>query len=137
MNELDELLDACTYELEIFSSGYRMMGQLLDREYVKNKIEILGLSEIYIYGGGYLGIQLFNAVNQFVNILSVVDKSGKLLLDISGIPVIDLNEFKSVYNQQRVIITPIKHYKSIYTELSEFIPGNKMVCLGEFLGGML
>ena len=137
MNELDELLDACTYELEIFSSGYRMMGQLLDREYVKSKIEMLGLSEIYIYGGGYLGIQLYNAVKRFVNILSVVDKSGKLLLDISDISVIDLNEFKSVYKQQSVIITPIKHYKPIYTELSEFVPSNKMICLGEFLGGIL
>ena len=98
---------------------------------------MLELFDVYIYGGRYLGIQLYNAINLFVNISGVVDKSGKLLLEISDIPIIDLNEFRSQYRQQRVIITPIKHYKSIYKELSEFVPKDKILYLGEFLGGIL
>ena len=137
MNEVDKLLDIYAHELDIFSSSYEMMGQMLNREYVKNRIEMFGLSDVYIYGGGYLGIQLYNALKQFVNILSVVDKNGKLLIDIPDIPVISLNEFRSVYEQQRVIISPIKHYKSIYTELIEFVPKDKIIYLGEFIGGML
>ena len=125
------------YESEIFSASYELMGQMLDREYVKNRLEMLELFDVYIYGGGYLGIQLYNAINLFVNISGVVDKSGKLLLEISDIPIIDLNEFRSQYRQQRVIITPIKHYKSIYKELSEFVPKDKILYLGEFLGGIL
>lgn len=137
MEELDEILEEYAYESEIFSASYELMGQMLDREYVKNRLEMLELFDVYIYGGGYLGIQLYNAINLFVNILGVVDKSGKLLLEISDIPIIDLNEFRSQYRQQRVIITPIKHYKSIYKELSEFVPKDKILYLGEFLGGIL
>ena len=37
MKELEELLDACTYDLEVFSISYKMMGQMLDRENIKNK----------------------------------------------------------------------------------------------------
>jgi hypothetical protein len=137
MEELDEILEEYAYESEIFSASYELMGQMLDREYVKNRLEMLELFDVYIYGGGYLGIQLYNAINLFVNISGVVDKSGKLLLEISDIPIIDLNEFRSQYRQQRVIITPIKHYKSIYKELSEFVPKDKILYLGEFLGGIL
>ena len=136
MEELDEILEEYAYESEIFSASYELMGQMLDREYVKNRLEMLELFDVYIYGGGYLGIQLYNAINLFVNISGVVDKSGKLLLEISDIPIIDLNEFRSQYRQQRVIITPIKHYKSIYKELSEFVPKDKILYLGEFLGGI-
>ena len=136
MKELEELLDACTYDLEVFSISYKMMGQMLDRENIKNKTKILGLSDIYIYGGGYLGIQLYNVINQYVNVLSIVDRSGKILIDLSDIPIISLENFKSVYKGQNIIITPIKHYKSIYLELSKFISTDKMIYLGEFLGGI-
>lgn len=137
MNELDELLNAYAYELEIFSSSYKMMGQMLDREYVKGRIEMMGLSDMYIYGGGYLGIQLYNAIQQSANVLSIVDRNGKLLVEVPGIPVIALNEFQSAYQGQDVIITPVKYYKSICMELSEFVPSNKIIYLGEFLGGRL
>lgn len=137
MEGLDKILDEYAYESEFFSAGYEMMGQLLNKENVKKRIEMLKLTQVYIYGGGYLGIQLYNAINQFVDVLNVVDKSGKLLIEIPAIPVIDLKKFKYVYKQEQVIITPIKHYKSIYTELSEFLPKNKMLYLGEFLGGIL
>lgn len=137
MKELENLLNEYAYESELFSASYELMGQMLDRKLVKKRIEMLELSDVYIYGGGYLGIQLYNAINRFVNVLNIVDKNGKLLLEISDISVIGLDEFRSVYKQQRVIITPIKHYKSIYLELSEFVPKDKMIYLGEFLGGIL
>ena len=137
MEELENLLNEYAYESEIFSASYELMGQMLDRKYVKKRVEMFELSDVYIYGGGYLGIQLYNAINKLVNVLSVVDKNGKLILEISDISVIDLDEFRAVYRQQRVIITPIKHYKSIYKELSEFVPKDKMIYLGELLGGIL
>lgn len=137
MKQLDELLDACTYELEIYSISYSMMGQMLDKEYIKTRIEMLRLSDIFIYGGGYLGIQLYNAINQYVNVLKIVDRNGKALIDLSDIPVISLEDFKSIYKGQEVIITPIKYYKSICLELSKFVSIDKIIYLGEFLGGTL
>lgn len=132
---MDELLDIYAQELDILSASYEMMGQMLNKEHLKARIEILKLSDVYIYGGGYLGIQLYNAIKPFVNILNIVDKSGKLLADIPDISVISLDRFKDVYRQEQVIITPMKHYKSIYLELAEFVPEDKLLYLGELIGG--
>lgn len=137
MGELDGLLDAYAHELGIFSSGYNMMGKMLDKKFIKSRVEKAGLSGVYIYGGGYLGIQLYNAITPFADVLDVVDRSGRLLIEVPGIPVIHLDIFRSVYRQEKVIITPVRHYKSIYAELSEFVPEGKMLYLGEFLGGRL
>lgn len=137
MGEMDDLLDAYAYELGIFLSGYNMMGKLLDKNLIKSRVEMAGLSEVYIYGGGYLGIQLYNAITPFVKVLNVVDRSGKLLVEVPGIPVIRLDVFQSDYRQQKVIITPVRYYKSIYAELSEFVPEEQILYLGEFLGGKL
>ena len=50
MEELDEILEEYAYESEIFSASYELMGQMLDREYVKNRLEMLELFDVYIYG---------------------------------------------------------------------------------------
>lgn len=136
MTELEELLDMYSYEWDIYLSSYDMMGRMLDRKRLKERVKKAGISEAYIYGGGYLGIQLYNAVNSFINVLSVVDKSGRLLVDVPGIPVISLDEFKLVYKNQKVIITSVKHYKAIYEELSAFVPEDRLLYLGELLGGI-
>lgn len=135
--ELGELLEAYECELDILSFSYDMMGQMLNKKHMEHRIELLGVSDIYIYGGGYLGIQLYNAISQLVNVLNIVDKSGRLLMDIPNIPVMSLEKFRSVYRCQKIIITPIKHYQAIYRELSEFVPEDKMIFLGELLGGIL
>ncbi len=137
MEKIDELLDAYAYEMETVSSGYEMMGRMLDRKYVESRLKLAGLSDMYIYGGGYLGIQLYYAISRSVNVFGVVDKSGRLLLDVPDIPVVSLEKFAEIYEGQNVIITPVKFYQSIFRELSEFVPEGKLMYLGEFLGGRL
>ena len=134
---LDTLFDIYANEMEIASACYEMMGRLLDKKYVKERVEIAQLSDVYIYGGGYLGIQLYNSISQFTNVIDVVDRKGKLILDICDIPVISLEKFKCVYEGQMVVITPVKFYKSIYEELAKFIPEKKIIYLSELLGGIL
>ena len=51
--------------------------------------------------------------------------------------MISLEKFKCVYEGQMVVITPVKFYKSIYEELSKFIPEKKIIYLSELLGGIL
>ncbi len=133
MVDRDELIGIYDYHLEIFSRCYDMMGRLLDISSVKREVESRRLSDIYIYGGGYLGIQLYRAISPFVNVISVVDKQGKLLLDsIEDIPVVDLGAFQNQYNGQPVIITPLKFYEEIYYELKEFVAENNIIFLEEF-----
>ena len=62
MDNKDELIDIYGYQSEIFSKSYYMMGRLLDKNFVKKEVKKREMSDIYIYGGGYLGIQNNRAI---------------------------------------------------------------------------
>lgn len=133
MQNKDELIDIYGYQSEIFYKSYHMMGRLLDSCFVKKEIERRKWSDIYVYGGGYLGIQLYKAANLYVNVLAIVDRTGKLLIDsINDVPVIDTKAFKDEYRNQPIIVTPLKFYREIYHELKEFAEDDKIVFLEEF-----
>lgn len=133
----EKILDAYARELEIATYSYDMMGKMLDKEFVKSRIDLLGVTEFYIYGGGYLGIQLYQAVENMAGVPAIVDKSGGLLLNIPGIPVLNVERLKQVYKGQKVIITPVKFYREIYGELSSFVLTDQIIFLGELMGGIL
>lgn len=80
MKDKDELIDIYGYQAEIYGKSYIMMGRLLDPDFVKQMTEKGNLSDIYIYGGGYLGIQLYRAISPIVNVLSLVDKKASCIL---------------------------------------------------------
>ncbi|MCI8269482.1 MAG: hypothetical protein HFG55_07470 [Lachnospiraceae bacterium] len=131
----EELIGLYADEIDIITACYEMMGKLLDQNQIASRIEELKIEELYIYGGGYLGIQLYRAVEGLANILSIVDKSGGLLLTLPDLPVMDLDTWKQQYKDEWVIITPIKHYRTIYKELITFVPSDRLIFLGELQGG--
>ena len=133
----DELLDAYAKDLAVAECSYEMMGKLLDQDYLKKRLASLNAYELYVYGGGYLGIQLYRACEKLVKVLSIVDKQGGLRLKIAGIPVMDLEGLKETYKDEYIIITPVSYYQEIQQDLLSFVPENKMLFLGEFLGGVL
>ena len=44
----EELLDAYAEELSIASIGFEMMGKLLNVKYIKERIKLLNITEMYI-----------------------------------------------------------------------------------------
>lgn len=134
MDNKDELIDTYGYQSEIFSKSYYMMGRLLDKNFVKKEVKKREMSDIYIYGGGYLGIQLYRAIIPYVNVLSVVDKKGKLMIEMEDIPIMDMVNFRSHYENQMIIVTPLIYYQEIYRELKAFVAEDKIVFLEEFGG---
>lgn len=134
MENKDDLIDMYGYQSQIFSKSYYMMGWLLDDNFVRKAVEKKGLSDVYIYGGAYLGIQLYRALSPLVNVVSVVDKKGRLVIPMQAIPVIDMNSFRKQYKDEAVIVTPLKYYNEIYHEIKEFVTDDKIVFLEEFGG---
>lgn len=137
MEALEELLEAYANEVDILSASYEMMGAMLNGSAVVSRLQKRGISELYIYGGGFLGIQLFRAVCEDLNVISVVDKSGGLIIDIpQTVPVIDLAGLEKEYAGQMVVVTPVKHFYAIQEDLKRFVPTEKILYLGELLGGI-
>lgn len=134
---MDELIDAYAYEMNVAAYSFELMGKLLDLEHVKNRIELYALSEVFIYGGAYLGIQFYNAANRFVKIPAIIDKKGKPRIDNLNIPTIDIPKFREIYKGQTVIIASIRYYREIHRELLDFVPEHQIMFLGEFLEGMI
>lgn len=132
MGGKEGLMDAYAYQSEIWSKAYQIMGWLLDKKRVSKEVERWNMSDIYIYGGGYLGIQLYQAIVLYANVLSVVDKSGKLKIEIEKIPVMDTKSLHKHYKDELVIVTPIQYYKEIYQDLQEFVPKDKIAFLGDW-----
>jgi hypothetical protein len=128
MENKDDLIDIYGYQSEIFSKSYYMMGRLLDKNFIKEEVQKRELSDIYIYGGGYLGII------PYVNVLSIVDQKGKLMIDMEDISIIDMCSFQAQYQDEIVIVTPLKYYREIYRDLRMFVAKDKIIFLEEFGG---
>ena len=134
MENKDDLIDIYGYQSEIFSKSYYMMGRLLDKNFIKEEVQKRELSDIYIYGGGYLGIQLYKAIIPYVNVLSIVDQKGKLMIDMEDISIIDMCSFQAQYQDEIVIVTQLKYYREIYRDLRMFVAKDKIIFLEEFGG---
>ena len=134
MENKDDLIDIYGYQSEIFSKSYYMMGRLLDKNFIKEGVQKRELSDIYIYGGGYLGIQLYKAIIPYVNVLSIVDQKGKLMIDMEDISIIDMCSFQAQYQDEIVIVTPLRYYRGIYRDLRMFVAKDKIIFLEEFGG---
>ncbi len=136
-NMPNELLDAYAEELAITECSFELMGKLLDQDYLKKRLDSLNTPALYVYGGGYLGIQFYRACEGLINILSIVDKQGCLRLDITDIPVTNLDGLKKVYKGENIIVASVRYYQEIQQDLLSFVPEAKILFLGEFLGGIL
>lgn len=137
VNITDELLNIYAEELAIAECSFEIMGRLLDRDYLKERLNFLNIEELYVYGGGYLGIQFYNACNKLTKILSIVDKRSDLCLNITDIPVTNLKGLEKIYKGENVVIASVRYYQEIKKELLSFVPKNKILFLGELLGGNL
>lgn len=131
MEEKDELIDYYGDAAYLFNKCYKMMGRLLNKNFVKRAVELRKMSEIYIYGGGYLGVQLYHAISPYVNVLSIVDKNGKLRTENEDIPVINVETFCRNYKDELVIITPIQYYGEIYNEIKNFVLDKNILFIEE------
>ncbi len=132
-----KILECYAEEKNIESFSYKMMGKLLETSNIKKRVYAYKIKELYIYGGGYLGIQLYNAVKDIVNIKAVVDKTGEISVKVKGIYSISFDEFTNRYKDETVIITPIKYYNVIKKDLSRYVNKEKILYLGEFLEGVI
>ncbi len=134
IDTLESLLALYAQEFDCVLMNYRYMGMLLDEKNVENRIHHYEIERIYIYGTDSLGMQLCHVLHDRVDILGFVDKIGNKKIPISGPRIFDLCDFEKSYRDEYVIVTLTKYFREISSDLRPFVPSEKMLLIGEFLG---
>lgn len=129
----DELTSIYINDLELYQNMYELMGVMLDKTYVVKRLEEKKIDKIYIYGGGYLGIQFYNSVKDFITVLAIVDKSGGLKFSVDNVETVSIEEFRNRYNGEVVVITPIQFGEKIYEEIIQFVENERIYFIGEII----
>jgi hypothetical protein len=137
MNDMEEkILNSYKRDYESEKASYRILGQMLDEDFVRKRIKFFGIEHMYIYGGTYMAIQLYRASCNYIDVKGIVDKSSKLV-GKDDIRVFNLDEFKGIYYDEKIIVTPIIYYSSIRDDLKTFIDIDNIICIAELMEGML
>lgn len=134
MNELEKILDEYVFNYRVEAESYRMMGMMLDEAFVRERLRLYNISDLYIYGGTYLAAQLYRAIQSKVNVKGIIDKNKQMVNPNE--PIFSLEEARKVYSNEKIIITPLKYYKEIYADLIQFVQEKNIIFLGDFLEGL-
>ena len=131
--EENEIFDLYAERDSLNLHCYNMMGKMLDLEFIKEKIQRNNIRKMIIYGGGYLGIQLYRSVNEYLETCIIVDKEGVLIVNCLDIEVENIDYLRKEYKGEYVVITPLRYYQEIKDDLKAIIPEDKLILLGELL----
>lgn len=122
------------YNIELIS--YEIMGLMLNEKYVEERLKLFHVESMYIYGGTYMAVQLYRTGRKYATVKGVVDKSGRIVLN-DKVTVFTLNEFHKKYDNEKVIITPIRFFQEIRKDLETFIDLQNILSIGELLMGII
>lgn len=131
-----QILNEYDRDCFIEAISYEAMGKMLDENYVKERLRMFDLRELYIYGGTYMAIQLYRVGRKYVDIRGIVDRAGKLIME-EAVSVMTLDELKNIYSGEKIVITPVRYFQQIRNELSVFADDRDIVGIGELLMGIV
>lgn len=137
INELETLVKLYAQELDCALIELKYIGLLLDGALLKERIIKYQMKKIYIYGGSYLGIHLYQSLKGKVDIPAIIDKSGGSKVHVPDLRVIRIDEFFNLYDGEYVIATLTNYFDEIKHDLTKVVSSEKILPIGEFLGGMI
>lgn len=130
----EQILEEYAREYNIASTSYELMGLMLNSQYVEERLKMFNLENVYLYGGTYMAVQLYRVGKEFINLKGIVDKSRKIVLN-EKVSVFTLNEFKEKYNDEKIIITPMRYFYEIKEDLRLFVNAENILGIGELMLG--
>lgn len=117
---------------ELYRIRFELMGLMLDSVTIRSIIDIQKWKSLYIYGGGYMGIQAYRAFSPYTEIVGMIDRSGGLMIQIEGVKVYSLEEFVKEYDgKSPVIITPLESARAIYRDLIGYVNEERIYYINE------
>lgn len=117
---------------ELYRIKFELMGRMLDSTVISEIINYRKWKSMYIYGGGYIGIQAYYAFSPYTKISGIIDRSGGLMIPIKGIAVYSLEDFIKKYDDKSpVIITPLESAGVIYQNLTDSVSKERIYYINE------
>lgn len=136
MNEIEkQILDTYVAESNIWEMSYKVLWGLMDEKYVAERLELYKISEAYLYASTYMAVQLYRIGKGHMSVKGVVDTAGNAVSD-DITDVLTLDELKDKYNGETIIITSIRRYMEIKTELEKFVDREKIIYICELMFGI-
>lgn len=129
------ILEEYSKSYSVATLSYEIMGLMLDENYVNERLRKFDISNMYIYGGTYMGIQLYRIGMKSLSVLGIIDKYGKVLGN-DNIQIIMLDELNNVYKGEKIVVTPIRFFEEISKELEMFVDKKNIIGIGDLLLGM-
>lgn len=133
--ELDRLIEMYATELDFAQTKLNLLTCILNEKTIDQQIARNHIQDIYIYGGGILGLQLSLAVRNKCSLHGIVDKKEKTIVYLPNVPVLSLFAFQQLYKDETVIVTPLKNISEIQSDLSDFVQKDKLIHVVDFLRG--
>lgn len=137
MNKIErEIFENYARDYKIESISYQIMGMMLDEKYVAERLKVFGQNNVYIYGGTYMAIQLYRIGKKYIKIKGIVDKSGRMVMN-EKVSVMLLDELRQKYENEIIIVTPLRYFNEIKGELEQFVDTARIMDIGELLFGII
>ncbi|MCI9141175.1 MAG: hypothetical protein HFH87_00965 [Lachnospiraceae bacterium] len=135
MNKIEkQILEEYSINYSIAAMSYEIMGIMIDARYVEERLREFNISSMYIYGGTYMGVQLYKIGKKVSNVCGIVDKYGKIVGN-EKISLMMLDELSRVYKGEKIVVTSIRFFKEICSELEMFVDRENIIGIGELLLG--
>lgn len=136
LNKIEkQILEEYSIGYSVEAMSYEIMGKMLDEEFIEERLRKFEITNLYVYGGTYMGIQLYRIGIKYLNVLGIVDKYGKTLGN-DKTAVMMLKELKEKYKDEKIVVTPIRFFREICGELEVFVDKKNIIGIGELVLGL-
>ena len=136
MNKIEkDILECYERDYKVEALSYQIMGMMLNEKYVEKRLGLFNINDMYIYGGTYMAIQLYQTGKKYADIKGIVDKSGRVVLN-ENVPVMLLDELRNKYKGEKIVVTPLRYFQEIEEELKQFVDVANIIDIGELLLGL-
>ncbi len=125
------IFDSHVRKEELLQIKFGLMGQLLRRDKVKGIVDKYNWQSLYIYGGGYLGLQAYDAFGHFIDMAGIIDQTGELLLPRDDIDTFLPQDLAKLEDDLPIIITPLEYACAIRNDLLKFRSEERIYYLNE------
>ena len=142
MRETD-IIDAYAQSFVVKDLSYSLMSMMLDHDYLHRHMMDFGICRLYIFGGGPLGVQLYENTKDEFDVCGFIEEDGALYRNacygwgyrIPNMKVFSLDEFRRAYNSEHIVLSNLTNLEKDKKTIEEYVEESKIIYINELVYG--